>query len=61
MGVQVASAYAGITVMPPLFGKLFTVTSFQLLPVLQMCFLCCVLVCVIVLNQRAAKKREVLA
>lgn len=57
MGVQVASAYAGITVMPPLFGKLFTVTSFQLLPVLQMCFLCCVLVCVIVLNQRAAKRQ----
>lgn len=57
MGVQVASAYAGITVMPPLFGKLFTVVSFQLLPVLQMCFLCCVLVCVIVLNQRAAKRQ----
>lgn len=60
MGVQVASAYLGITVMPPLFGKLFTTVSFRLLPVLQMCFLCGVLLCVIVLNQRAAKKQRVL-
>lgn len=60
MGVQVASAYAGITVMPPLFGKLFTAVSFRLLPVLQMCFLCCVLFCVVVLNQRAAKTQRVL-
>ena len=60
MGVQVASAYAGITVMPPLFGKLFTAFSFRLLPVLQICFLCCVLFCVVVLNQRAAKTQRVL-
>lgn len=60
MGVQVASAYAGITVMPPLFGKLFTAVSFRLLPVLQICFLCCVLFCVVVLNQRAAKTQRVL-
>lgn len=60
MGIQVASAYAGITVMPPLFGKLFTAVSFRLLPVLQICFLCCVLFCVVVLNQRAAKTQRVL-
>lgn len=61
MGVQVASAYVGITVMPPLFGILFTVVSFKILPMLQMCFLCCVLFCVVVLNQRASKTQKSLA
>lgn len=32
MGLQMASAYAGITLMPPLFGGLFQRTSFVLMP-----------------------------
>lgn len=32
MGMQMAFAYTGTTLMPPLFGRLFAVTSFRLMP-----------------------------
>ena len=32
MGVQMAFAYVGTTLMPPLFGVLATYTGYQLLP-----------------------------
>lgn len=57
MGVQVASAYVGILLMPPLLGKLFAQVSFWLLPAVQAACLAGVLLCVRVLK-RSAEKAE---
>lgn len=38
MGIQMASAYVGITVVPPLFGALAGYTGFQILPVFLVVF-----------------------
>lgn len=56
MGVQVASAYVGITIIPPFLGKLFAVLSFQLLPVFQMLFLISVCFCVTYLCRGKERK-----
>lgn len=38
MGLQMAFAYSGVTLMPPLFGQLFARVSFSLMPyVLLIC------------------------
>ncbi len=55
MGIQVACAYVGITVVPPVLGKLFAAVSFSLLPLIQLIFLMIVLGCVAFLNVRRGK------
>lgn len=53
MGMQVASAYLGILIMPPLLGKVFSLLSFRWLPLVQAVCLLGVLLCVTVLKRQA--------
>ena len=59
MGVQVASAYTGILIMPPLLGKLFSLLSFRLLPMVQAICLLGVLLCVTVLRRRSESAQKI--
>lgn len=57
MGLQVASAYTGILVIPPVMGKLFSVLSFRMLPVIQMVFLIAMAGCVYTLQKRSGREK----
>lgn len=52
MGIQVASAYLGILLIPPALGKAFTRVSFGILPVVEAVCLLGVWGCVTVLHKR---------
>ncbi len=52
MGIQVASAYVGILILPPFLGRVFSLASFRLLPAVQAVCLLGVLLCVRALRRR---------
>lgn len=60
MGFQMASAYTGTTLMPPLFGFLFSKVSFLLMPIVLLACGIGILICTVRLSavamQNAAKK-----
>ncbi len=58
MGIQVASAYVGILIIPPVLGKLCAWISFQLFPVIEAIFLTGVAICVTVLAGKNRGKRH---
>lgn len=59
MGLQMACAYTGSTLMPPLFGQLFSHVSFSLMPCVLLACGAGLLVCTVRLSA-AAKTRRVI-
>ena len=55
IGVQMASAYVGICLMPPLFGLIANHISVSLLPI----YLLAILVAMVVMHERLVRKCEV--
>lgn len=56
MGLQMAFAYAGTTLMPPLFGQLFARISFHLMPYVLLICAIGLLVCTVRLAEIAKRK-----
>lgn len=56
MGLQMAFAYTGTTLMPPLFGQLFARVSFELMPCVLLLCSVALLVCAIQLSRIAKSK-----
>lgn len=52
MGIQMAFAYIGSTIMPPVFGFLAKEISFEILPFFLMIFMVLMLLCSERVNQR---------
>ena len=55
IGIQMASAYVGITVMPPIFGKIASYTSFNILPVFIGIILVIKIIMIETLNRKTDK------
>ncbi|GHU48563.1 hypothetical protein FACS1894200_05850 [Spirochaetia bacterium] len=58
MGIQMASAYIGTTLMPPLFGALASKTSFALFPFFLGLLLLLKILMVEIVNKKVAKARR---
>ena len=58
MGLQMAFAYTGTTLMPPLFGQFFAHTSFAIMPYVLLVCSAGLLVCTMRLAAIAGKKAE---
>jgi len=58
MGIQMGSAYIGITLMPPIFGRLASYMSFNIFPVFLGIILVIKIIMVEVLNKKIDKKRQ---
>jgi fucose permease len=57
MGLQMACAYTGSTLMPPLFGQIFARTTFALMPVFMLVGSAGLLLCTTRLAQLSKKQR----
>ncbi|MDD2993126.1 MAG: MFS transporter [Pygmaiobacter sp.] len=57
MGLQMACAYTGSTLMPPLFGQIFAHTTFALMPVFMLVGSAGLLLCTTWLAQLSKKQR----
>ena len=57
MGLQMACAYTGSTLMPPLFGQIFAHTTFALMPVFMLVGSAGLLLCTTRLAQLSKKQR----
>jgi fucose permease len=57
MGIQMASAYIGTTLMPPLFGRLASYISFNVFPICIGIILLIKIIMVEILNERIDKRR----
>jgi fucose permease len=58
MGIQMGSAYIGITLMPPIFGRLASYMSFNIFPVFLGIILVIKIIMVEALNKKIDKKRQ---
>ena len=58
IGIQMASAYIGTTLMPPIFGRLASYMSFSIFPVFIGIILIIKIIMVEVLNRKIDKKRR---
>ncbi|MCL1931297.1 MAG: MFS transporter, partial [Treponema sp.] len=52
MGIQMGSAYIGITLMPPLFGRIASITSFIIFPLFIAIILAIKIIMVEILNRK---------
>jgi fucose permease len=59
MGIQMASAYIGTTVMPPIFGQIASYINFNIFPVFIGIVLIIQIIMVEVLNRKIDKKYKI--
>jgi len=60
MGIQMASAYIGTTLMPPIFGQIASYISFNIFPVFIGIVLIIQIIMVEILNKKIDKKQKIL-
>ena len=53
IGLQMASAYVGSTITPPLFGVLGSAVGLQWMPLMQLCILLLLFLCMVTLSRLA--------
>jgi fucose permease len=58
IGIQMASAYVGITIMPPIFGKIASYLSFNILPVFIGIILVIKIIMIETLNRKTDKMKQ---
>jgi len=58
IGIQMASAYVGITIMPPIFGKIASYMSFNILPFFIGIFLVIKIIMIETLNRKTDKIKQ---
>jgi len=58
MGIQMASAYIGTTLMPPIFGQIVSYISFNIFPLFIGIVLIIQIIMVEILNRRITRKMD---
>jgi fucose permease len=58
MGIQMASAYIGTTLMPPIFGRLASSINFDIFPIFIGIILILKIIMTEIVNRRVSKSRQ---